>query len=429
MKIISLSKSKINDQIVKLRKSQEEDFKIVDKSVENIINDVRKYGDKSLYKFTNEFDQIKLKSLILDTNLINRSDNQLSNKLKLSIKNSIKRVSFYQKKKLTKSYQFKDSLGNKLGWIVTPLQRVGVYVPGGTAAYPSSLIMTASLARTAGVKDVIVFTPPSENGINPAILYVCKLLNIKEVYNVGGAQAIAAMAYGTKTIKKVNKIVGPGNIYIASAKRKVFGQVGIDMVAGPSEVLIIADSTANPSVLSRDLLAQAEHDVNASSILLTTSKNLAKQVKSKVDQDTSLSKRKNIVEKSLKKNGKIFILPSIDACIEFTNLYAPEHLQIVIKSPDKIIKKINNAGSIFLGINSAEAFGDYIAGPSHVLPTSGNATFSSPLSSLDFIKYSSLTSISKKGLKKLSSQVQELAESEGLYEHSNSIKVRNNNEN
>ena len=178
MKIISLSKSKINDQIVKLRKSQEEDFKIVDKSVENIINDVRKYGDKSLYKFTNEFDQIKLKSLILDTNLINRSDNQLSNKLKLSIKNSIKRVSFYQKKKLTKSYQFKDNLGNKLGWIVTPLQRVGVYVPGGTAAYPSSLIMTASLARTAGVKDVIVFTPPSENGINPAILYVCKLLNI-----------------------------------------------------------------------------------------------------------------------------------------------------------------------------------------------------------------------------------------------------------
>ena len=428
MKTISLSKSKIDKEIFKIRKSQQEDFAEIEDLVSKIISKVKKNGDKALFLFTKKFDGILINSnnLRLNKFIIENSGKQLSSSLKNAIKTSIKRVTDYQKRKLTKNYRYKDQYGNKLGWNVNPIERVGIYVPGGTASYPSSLIMTACLARAAGVKEIIICTPPSENGINKSILYIAKLLKIDEIYQVGGAQAVAAMAYGTQSIVKVNKIVGPGNIFVAAAKKQVFGNVGIDMIAGPSEVVILSDSNANPKYISNDLLAQAEHDPKASAILVTNSKKLAKKVYQQVNNLVKNAKRKNIIKESLNKNGKIYIMPSINDCIEFINKFAPEHLEIFLKNYGKYEKDFKNAGSIFVGDNSAEAFGDYIAGPSHVLPTNGNALFSSPLSSLDFIKYSSFTSISKEGMKKLSKNVEIIAESEGLYEHSNSVKVRKN---
>ena len=428
MKIISLNKSKIDKEIFNIRKSQEEDFEKVEDLVLKIITSVKKNGDKALSLFTKKFDGILINSNNIKLNkfIIEKSGEKLTAELKSAIKTSIKRVTDYQKRKLTKNYRYKDEFGNKLGWNVSPLERVGIYVPGGTASYPSSLIMTGCLARAAGVKEIIICTPPNKNGINESILYVAKLLKIYEVYQVGGAQAVAAMAYGTKSITKVNKIVGPGNIFVAAAKKQVFGNVGIDMIAGPSEVLILSDSYANPDFIANDLLAQAEHDSKASAILVTNSKKIAKKVHEQVNKLVKYAKRKNIIKQSLNKNGKIYIMSSVKDCIEFTNKFAPEHLEIFLKNFTKFEKDFKNAGSIFVGENSAEAFGDYIAGPSHVLPTNGNALFSSPLSSLDFIKYSSFTSISKLGMKRLSKNVETLAESEGLYEHSNSVRIRKN---
>ena len=428
MKIISLNKSKIDKEIFNIRKSQEEDFEKVEDLVLKIITSVKKNGDKALSLFTKKFDGILINSNNIKLNkfIIEKSGEKLTAELKSAIKTSIKRVTDYQKRKLTKNYRYKDEFGNKLGWNVSPLERVGIYVPGGTASYPSSLIMTGCLARAAGVKEIIICTPPNKNGINESILYVAKLLKIHEVYQVGGAQAVAAMAYGTKSIPKVNKIVGPGNIFVAAAKKQVFGNVGIDMIAGPSEVLILSDSYANPDFIANDLLAQAEHDSKASAILVTNSKKIAKKVYEQVNKLVKYAKRKNIIKQSLNKNGKIYIMSSVKDCIEFTNKFAPEHLEIFLKNFTKFEKDFKNAGSIFVGENSAEAFGDYIAGPSHVLPTNGNALFSSPLSSLDFIKYSSFTSISKMGMKRLSKNVETLAESEGLYEHSNSVRIRKN---
>ena len=426
MKIYSLKQNAIKSKIIQIRKSQEISYKNVNKIVSSIIDDVKKLGDKAIFKLTKKYDNFDLNSqnLKVKKSLISDSSTTLNSSLKKSIKKAIQRVSSYQKKKLPKSFLFKDNLGNKLGWSVSPLDSVGIYVPGGTASYPSSLIMTAVLARVAGVKKISIVTPPSQDGINKAVLFVADCLKIEDIYQVGGAQAIAALAYGTKTIEKVNKIVGPGNIFVANAKKQVFGDVGIDMVAGPSEVLIIADNTANSEIIAADLLAQAEHDVNASSILLTTSKMLAQKVLSDVKKLTKESPRSNIISESLKINGKIFLMNSVKSCIDFSNSFAPEHLELLVNSPDKLLSKITNAGSIFLGKNSAEAFGDYIAGPSHVLPTGGSASFSSPLSSLDFIKYSSVTKISDKGLRSLGENVEVMAESESLFAHKNSISLR-----
>ena len=426
MKIYSLKQNAIKSTIIQIRKSQEISYKNVNKIVSSIIDDVKKLGDKAIFKLTKKYDNFDLSSqnLKIKKSLISDSSTTLNSSLKKSIKKAIQRVSSYQKKKLPKSVLFKDNLGNKLGWSVSPLDSVGIYVPGGTASYPSSLIMTAVLARVAGVKKISIVTPPSQDGINKAVLFVADCLKIESIYQVGGAQAIAALAYGTKTIEKVNKIVGPGNIFVANAKKQVFGDVGIDMVAGPSEVLIIADNTANSEIIAADLLAQAEHDANASSILLTTSKILAHKVLSDVKKLTKESPRSNIISESLKNNGKIFLMNSVKSCIDFSNSFAPEHLELIVNSPDKLLSKITNAGSIFLGKNSAEAFGDYIAGPSHVLPTGGSASFSSPLSSLDFIKYSSVTKISDKGLRSLGENVEVMAESESLFAHKNSISLR-----
>ena len=284
--------------------------------------------------------------------------------------------------------------------------------------------MTATLAKVAGSKELVVSTPPGTQGINPAILFTADQLGIKEVLQVGGAQAIAALAYGTDSVKSVDKVVGPGNIFVATAKKQVFGKVDIDMIAGPSEVLIIADTNANPEYVAADLIAQAEHDVQASAICLTTSVKLAKLISTQIKKQSSSLKRRDIINASIKQNGTIFVLKNLDDCINFSNAFAPEHLEIFVKQSSQVENKILNAGSIFVGENSGEAFGDYIAGPSHVLPTAGSATFSSPLSALDFVKYSSYTKISKLGVKSLGQDVILLAKEEGLDGHANSIALR-----
>lgn len=426
MKIIKLKSSDIKIQINKIRRRQEKDLNVIEKKVDNILREVRLRGDKSLFELSRKFDNFELtkKNIRIDQTQINNSSMLLSSDIKSSIKKSIKRVKNYQKKKLPKSHRYKDEFGNILGWNVNPINRIGIYVPGGTASYPSSLIMTATLAKVAGSKELVVSTPPGTQGINPAILFTADQLGIKEVLQVGGAQAIAALAYGTGSVKSVDKIVGPGNIFVATAKKQVFGKVDIDMIAGPSEVLIIADTNANPEYVAADLIAQAEHDVQASAICLTTSVKLAKLISTQIKKQSSLLKRRDIINASIKQNGTIFVLKNLDDCINFSNVFAPEHLEIFVKQSSQVENKILNAGSIFVGENSGEAFGDYIAGPSHVLPTAGSATFSSPLSALDFVKYSSYTKISKLGAKSLGQDVILLAKEEGLDGHANSIALR-----
>lgn len=426
MKIIKLKSSDIKIQINKIRRRQEKDLNVIEKKVDNILREVRLRGDKSLFELSRKFDNFELtkKNIRIDQAQINNSSMFLSSDIKSSIKKSIKRVKNYQKKKLPKSYRYKDEFGNILGWNVNPINRIGIYVPGGTASYPSSLIMTATLAKVAGSKELVVSTPPGTQGINPAILFTADQLGIKEVLQVGGAQAIAALAYGTDSVKSVDKVVGPGNIFVATAKKQVFGKVDIDMIAGPSEVLIIADTNANPEYVAADLIAQAEHDVQASAICLTTSVKLAKLISTQIKKQSSSLKRRDIINASIKQNGTIFVLKNLDDCINFSNAFAPEHLEIFVKQSSQVENKILNAGSIFVGENSGEAFGDYIAGPSHVLPTAGSATFSSPLSALDFVKYSSYTKISKLGVKSLGQDVILLAKEEGLDGHANSIALR-----
>ena len=426
MKIIKLKSSDIKIQINKIRRRQEKDLNVIEKKVDTILREVRLRGDKSLFELSRKFDNFELtkKNIRIDQTQINNSSMLLSSDIKSSIKKSIKRVKNYQKKKLPKSHRYKDEFGNILGWNVNPINRIGIYVPGGTASYPSSLIMTATLAKVAGSKELVVSTPPGTQGINPAILFTADQLGIKEVLQVGGAQAIAALAYGTGSVKSVDKIVGPGNIFVATAKKQVFGKVDIDMIAGPSEVLIIADTNANPEYVAADLIAQAEHDVQASAICLTTSVKLAKLISTQIKKQSSLLKRRDIINASITQNGTIFVLKNLDDCINFSNVFAPEHLEIFVKQSSQVENKILNAGSIFVGENSGEAFGDYIAGPSHVLPTAGSATFSSPLSALDFVKYSSYTKISKLGAKSLGQDVILLAKEEGLDGHANSIALR-----
>lgn len=426
MKIIKLESKKIVTEISKIRKRQETYTNKIDKKVESIIEKVKSKGDSSLFSFTKKFDNISINksNIRVIKKEIENSYKQVHPNVRSAIRKSISRVKDYQKRKLPKSYKYKDKIGNILGWKVNPINRIGIYVPGGTASYPSSLIMTAVLAKVAGSKELVVATPPSKDGINPTILYTAKVLGINEILQIGGAQAIASLAYGTQSVRKVDKIVGPGNIYVATAKKKVFGKVDIDMVAGPSEVLIISDTIGNPRYIAADLIAQAEHDQEATAICLTTSLKLAKMISDEVESQLVYLPRKRIIMHSLKRNGRIFVLKSLNDCVSFSNLYAPEHLEIFVKDSNLIEKKILNAGSVFVGENSAEAFGDYIAGPSHVLPTAGSAIFSSPLSVLDFIKYSSYTKISKAGALSLGRDVISMATEEGLEGHANSVKVR-----
>ena len=399
----------------------------VDQVVENIIKKIKNDSDSGLLKLTQKYDNFKVSDvnqLFVRSEEIEKSKKMVDPKVLSSLKSAIKRIKDYHKRQIPKNDIFRDKHGILLGGLWNPIESVGLYVPGGTAAYPSSLIMNAVPAIVAGVRRIVI-TVPAINGIlNPVILACASLLGIKEIYKIGGAQAVAALAIGTKKIKKVDKIVGPGNAYVATAKKKLFGIVGIDMIAGPSEILIIADKNNNPEHIAIDLLSQAEHDKLAQSILITDNENFANEVMDEIKILLKKLDRKEIASESWNNYGVVIISKSIQSSILLANEIAPEHLELAIDNSTKYLDKIKNAGAVFLGKHTPEAIGDYIAGPNHVLPTDRTAKFSSGLNVLDFFKRTSIVSCNSENLKKIGKDAIILANQEGLQAHALSIECR-----
>ncbi len=396
-------------------------------AVDEILADVKENGDQAILKYTKKFDKAELsaKELLVTEDEIKEAYQQVDSELIRIMKESIANVKAFHEKQLPNSWIDTKPNGSILGQKVTALESVGIYVPGGKAAYPSSVLMCAIPAHVAGVKRIVMVTPPSAEGkVNPATLVAANLSGVTEIYKVGGSQAIGALAYGTETIKKVQKIVGPGNIYVALAKKSVYGYVNIDSIAGPSEILVLADETATPRYVAADLLSQAEHDELASAILVTTSEELAKKVSDEVDGFLKTLSRAEIIQKSLDNFGYILLTGTMEEAIEVTNEIASEHLEINTKNPWETMTKIQNAGAMFLGEYSSEPLGDYFAGPNHVLPTNGTAKFFSPLGIDDFIKKSSIISYSKEALEPVHDDIETFAKAERLTAHANSIHVR-----
>lgn len=397
----------------------------ITKTVVNILDDVKRMGDQALFKYTEELDKQKItpKSISVTTREKNSLAKQVDPKNIKVLKLAAKRIEAFSKKQMNESWEFNDN-GVKLGLRYLPLDRVGVYVPGGNAPLPSTVLMTAIPARVAGVKDIVMCTPCPEGKVNPYVIAAAKIAGIKTIYKVGGAQAIAAMAYGTKSLPRVDKIVGPGNVYVTEAKRQVYGEVDIDMIAGPSEICILADGSVSPKYVAADLLAQAEHDERACSLLITTSANYASRVDGEVRIQLSKLAHKDIASVSIQKRALIVLVRSIKEGVDLINEIAPEHLELALKTPDSYVPKIRNAGAIFVGPYSPETMGDYIAGPSHVLPTQGTARFFSPVNTNTFLKATSITKFDQKSFKKLSQDAISLAELEGLEAHANAVRVR-----
>lgn len=396
-------------------------------TVDEILKDVEKNGDKAVLKYTNKFDSKNVfeNNMKVTDNEIKEAYKVVDEKFVKALNVAKENISFFHEKQKQNSWMTNKADGVILGQKVTALETVGIYVPGGTAAYPSSVLMNTIPAKVAGVDKVVMVTPPSKNGkINPSILVAADIAEVDEIYKVGGAQSIAALAYGTEIIPKVDKIVGPGNIYVAMAKKNVYGNVDIDMIAGPSEILIIADDSGDAKFIAADLMSQAEHDVLASSMLVTTSVKLAEKVNEELERQVKLLSRKEIILKSLKDYGAIIVVDDLKTAVDVSNEIAPEHLEVMVKEPFLLLGDIKNAGSIFLGKYSPEPLGDYAAGPNHVLPTNGTAKFYSALSVDDYIKKSSYIYYSDTALGKIKDDIITLAETEGLTAHANSIKVR-----
>ena len=411
------------EKILNRRKSSQRNKTSV---VNKIISNVKKNGDKAVLSYEKKFSKIKTKTnrIVFSKKEINIISKKIDKNVKKSIDLAFNRIKKFHSKQKFLPFNLKDKYKNELAYKYSPIEKIGVYVPGGIASYPSTVLMNCIPAIVAGVKNIYLTTPSLGAKINPAIIYAAKKCRVKKIYKTGGAHSIAAFAYGTKTFKKVDKIIGPGNAFVAIAKKEVFGDVGIDMVAGPSEVTIVADKHNNPNWIAADLIAQAEHDIFAQSILVTDNKDLIKSVNKCLREQLNELPKKKIASKSLNNFGLAIFANSKKNIIEIINTIAPEHLEICMKNSNEIIKKINNAGSIFIGKFSPEAMGDYIAGPNHVLPTSGAARFSSGLSVNDFVKRHSLIKISKTGIERLGQSVINLAQHENLEGHANSIKVR-----
>lgn len=393
--------------------------------VTDIVNDVMNHGDEKIRQYTEKFDGVYLKDFLIPREDLKESVKRIDKNLINSLKKASSNIHRFHQAQLPRDWSMEVDKGITAGQIVRPLERVGCYIPGGRAVYPSSILMTVIPAKVAGVEEIICCTPPGPDGkVEDIVMAAAYIAGAHKVYRVGGAQAIAAMAYGTKTIPAVDKIVGPGNIFVTAAKKMVYGQVDIDFPAGPSEVLIIADETGHPDYISLDLMAQAEHDPQAASVLVTTSPELAKTVESKITEDLPKMKRKEIIADSLDKNGAIIIVNTLDEAVKFSNEYAPEHLIIMTNEPEELVKDINNAGSIFLGDLTPVAAGDYGSGTNHVLPTSFCARMYSGLSTESFLKKPTVQKLSKDGLNSLKDVVIPLAEYEGLYAHAESFKRR-----
>lgn len=424
IKIDEVSKRRLLEDLLKRSPNHYDSYT---EAVHEVIENVKKQGDEAVFAYTKQFDQVELdaSNIRVTKEEIEEAYELVDEDLIAVIRKALINIKSYHEKQRQNSWFDSQPNGIILGQKVTALETVGVYVPGGKAVYPSSVLMNIMPAKVAGVTKIIMTTPPGKDGkVNPNTLVAAHEAGADEIYKVGGAQAIAALAFGTKSIPKVDKIVGPGNIYVALAKKAVFGYVSIDSVAGPSEILVIADETANPRFVAADLLSQAEHDELASAVLVTTSEELAKAVSKEVEDFVAVLSRKDILEKSLQNYGYILLVKDLEEAIDVANEIASEHLEIVTKDPFTVMTKIKNAGAIFLGEYSSEPLGDYFAGPNHVLPTNGTAKFFSPLSVDDFIKKSSIISYSKEALEPIHKDIIKFAEAEQLTAHANSIKVR-----
>ena len=396
----------------------------IERRVYDIIENVRANGDAALREYSEKFDGVKLDDFKVDQSIIDAAWDNLPEDLKHALLVAKKNITEFHSREIEQGFVDMDTPGITRGQKVTPLARVGLYVPGGTAAYPSTIMMTALPAKIAGVKEIIMVTPPQKDGINPAVLGAAKLAGVDAVYQVGGAQGVAALAYGTKQIPKVDKIVGPGNIYVATAKRQVFGQVDIDMIAGPSEIGVIADESANPVHLAADLLSQAEHDPRARAIMVTNSEKLANLVSDEVERQLSQLPRESIARPAIENNSYIAVMDSVEDMFTVMNKVAPEHLEIQLPDPMEYMSMVENAGSVFLGRYASEPLGDYVGGTNHVLPTSGTAKFSSPLGVYDFVKRISFTQFSRERLQEVAKDITTLARTEGLEAHARAIEVR-----
>ena len=396
----------------------------IERRVYDIIENVRANGDAALREYSEKFDGVKLDDFKVDQSIIDAAWDNLPEDLKHALLVAKKNITEFHSREIEQGFVDMDTPGITRGQKVTPLARVGLYVPGGTAAYPSTIMMTALPAKIAGVKEIIMVTPPQKDGINPAVLGAAKLAGVDAVYQVGGAQGVAALAYGTEQIPKVDKIVGPGNIYVATAKRQVFGQVDIDMIAGPSEIGVIADESANPVHLAADLLSQAEHDPRARAIMVTNSEKLANLVSDEVERQLSQLPRESIARPAIENNSYIAIMDSVEDMFTVMNEVAPEHLEIQLPDPMEYMSMVENAGSVFLGRYASEPLGDYVGGTNHVLPTSGTSKFSSPLGVYDFVKRISFTQFSRERLQEVAKDITTLARTEGLEAHARAIEVR-----
>ena len=393
--------------------------------VTDIIDNVRKNGDKALFEYCEKFDKANLTSLEVTEEEIEEAFALVEPRFIEVLKQAAKNIEEFHKKQVRNSFVLNETEGVVTGQKVTPIEKVGLYVPGGTAAYPSTVLMDSIPAKIAGCDYICITTPPCVDGkVNPVILAAAKIAGVDKIFKVGGAQAVAALAYGTETVKKVDKIVGPGNAFVAEAKRQVFGRVSIDMIAGPSEILVIADGKSDPAFVAADLLSQAEHDKNASAVLVTDSEELAEKVANEIENQLKLLSREEIARVSVDNNGKIIVADNLEDVFAVANEIAPEHLELCVDNPFDYLDKIKNAGSIFMGRYCPEALGDYFAGPNHTLPTSGTARFSSPLSVDDFVKKSQFVYYSKNALDKVASDVAFFAEKEGLTAHAKSASIR-----
>ena len=394
-------------------------------TVSEIIKNVRENGDKALFEYCEKFDKAQLSSLAVTKEEINEALSLVEPEFLEILEKAAKNIRKFHSRQVRNSFIINDEDGIVIGQKIIPVDRAGLYVPGGTAAYPSTVLMDAIPAKIAGCREVVMVTPPTKDGkVNPVILAAAHVADIDRIFKVGGAQAIAALAYGTQSIPKVDKIVGPGNAFVAEAKKQVFGVVSIDMIAGPSEILIVADGKSNPSYVAADLLSQAEHDKMASAVLVTDSEELARNVSTELEKQIPLLERREIARESIDVNGKIIVADTLDAAIEIANEIAPEHLELCVDNPFDKLDSIRHAGSIFMGRNCPEALGDYFAGPNHTLPTSGTAKFSSPLSVDDFIKKTQYTYYTKDALKKVAFDVAAFAKKEGLTAHAKSAVIR-----
>jgi histidinol dehydrogenase len=419
-------KTEISEFLKRLQSRGPGDNRPVELAVRKILDDVKRRGDAAVLEYTRRFDHAGTRRLRITPAEIAGCARQADPKVAAALELSAQRIRRFHKMQTERSWSFKEQ-GTILGQSIRALQRVGVYVPGGKAAYPSTVLMNVIPAQVAGVKEIAVCVPSYGGRLNPAVMAAIRMLEIKEVYRIGGAQAIGAMAYGTKKIKKVDKIVGPGNIFVATAKKLVFGKVDIDMIAGPSEILIIADGTADASFIAADLLSQAEHDELASSVLITDSMDLAAKVAGEVEKQIAGLRRKKIARASTDAYGAIIVTKKIGDAVALSNLIAPEHLELMVRNPRGLLPMVENAGAVFLGRWTPEALGDYSAGPNHTLPTGGTARFFSPLGVYDFYKRSSLIGFTKQGFIRLSEAVETIADVEGLEAHGNTVRIRKKN--